>query len=202
MAFLRILPVMMLLVACGCGRAQHTRPIVPPTELTPAERTFQNVWDSASEVLISYRFKVDQLDRRSGTVTTLPQGGRHFFEWWRRDKATVSGALENTVQPLYRTAIVRIIKKSDGEYHPVVTIKVSRLLSGPGQVKHPHPAAPGTVGGRKKDKEREYMVIAIGTSGDSAPASAKRSPGDDVLAKRIADEIRTLAYQKRTSLTR
>ena len=202
MAFSRIIPVMMLLTACGCGRALHTRPIVSPVPLTADEQRFQNVWDSVSEVLVSYRFKIDQLDRRGGTITTLPLAGRHFFEWWRRDKVTVAGALENTVQPLSRTATVRIIKKSDGQYDPVVTIEVSRLLSPPGQIKHPHPTDPDTVGRRRKEKKREYMVIAVGTSDDSAVDSVKRSPNDDMLAKRIADDIRTLTFQKRSGLAR
>jgi len=174
MAFLRMTPVVMLLVAFGCGRAQYTRPIAPPPPLTPAEQEFQAVWDSAIDVLAKYRFKIDQFDRRGGTITTLPQGGRHFFELWRRDKVTTVGALENTVQPLYRTAKVRIIKKkSDGQFHPIVTIEVSRMLYPPGQIRHPHPRDP-----------------------DPAAGAAKRSPNDDVFAKRLADEIRLGVYQK------
>jgi hypothetical protein len=199
MAFLRMTPVVMLLVAFGCGRAQYTRPIVQPAPLTPAEQEFQAVWDSTRDVLTKYRFKIDQLDRRAGTITTLPQGGRHFFEWWRSDKVTTVGALENTVQPLYRTAKVRIIKKkSDGQFHPVVTLKVSRMLYPPGQIKQPYPTDPDPSRDnfKKKKKKPEYMVIAVGTSEAPDGGAPKRSLNDDVFAKRLADEIRLGVYQQ------
>ena len=200
MAISRMIPVALLLAACGCGRALHTSPIVPARELTADERNFQAVWDSATEVLIKYRFEIDQVDRRGGAITTHRQGGRHFFEWWRRDKATAVGALENTVQPLYRTANVRIVKKSGSEYHPIVRIEVSRLVSPPGQIKHPYPADLDDTGRRLEEKKRQYQTIAVGISEDSpddpADDSVKRSPNDDMLAKRIADEIRLGAYQQ------
>ena len=178
-----MIPVVMLLAACGCF-AMHTSPIVPPVEMGPAEKEFQIVWDAASEALVSYRFTVDHRDRRAGLITTDPMGSRHFFEWWRRDKVTASGALENTVQPMYRVVSVHIRKTDQGKYDPVVSITVSRLLP-----KH------------IIKKKEEYLIIGVGSSDGSSKGSGKHSPGDDILAGKIADDIRRIADQKRAGQT-
>jgi hypothetical protein len=127
MTILRMIPVLLLLA--GCSHAMHTQPIVVPKEMSPDEKNFQAVWDASSETLVSYRFSVNLRDRRAGLITTEPMVGKHFFELWRRDKVTSSGALENSVQPIYREVSVRIKKTKDGKYDPVVSIVVSRLLS-------------------------------------------------------------------------
>lgn len=176
----------------------HTRPIVPPSAMTPVEKNFQSVWDATSEVLVDYRFTVDQRNRRAGLITSHPLASRHFFELWRRDKVTASGALENTVQPIYRTVSVRILKEAGGSYHPVVTVTVSRLLSEPGQPEYVWTSYEHVMTASKK---QEHLVIGVGSSDDSRKSAGKRSPGDDLLAKRIADDIRTLAHQKRSART-
>ena len=71
--------------------------------------------DAGREVLLLYRFTINQRDRRAGLITTNPTASRHFFEWWRRDKATASGALENSVQPIYREVSVEIRKTDEGK---------------------------------------------------------------------------------------
>ena len=193
MAILRMIPVVMLLAMCGCY-AMHTTPIVQPAEMGPAEKGFQAVWDAANETLNTYRYTVNQRNRRYGRITTDRLGGRHFFEWWRRDKATATGALENSVQPIYRVVAVDIRKTGEGEYKPVVTITVSRLLE-------------KEVSGRKAKKvsEREakeitdregYMTLAIGRSEGDVKDTEKRSFDDDALARRIANDIKSLAHQK------
>jgi hypothetical protein len=177
MAILRMIPVVMLLAMCGCF-AMHTRPIVQPAEMSPAEKGFQAVWDATNETLNTYRYTVNQRDRRYGRITTDPLGSRHFFEWWRRDKATATGAWENSVQPIYRVVAVDIRKTGEGEYNPVVTITVSRLLT-------------------KNVSDREsHLTLAVGRSEGAAKDSEKRSFGDDALARRIANDIKSLAHQK------
>ena len=180
MTFLRSVLLVLTLAACGCAR--HTRPLVRPAELSQAEKNFQAVWDAAAEVLVSYRFTVDQRDRRAGLIITEPLAGRHFFEWWRRDEVTASGALENTVQPIYRVASVHINKAGDGSYSPVVTITVSRRLAMPKS--------------RKAPTREDFLVLGVGTSDESHRRSGKPSPSDDLLAGRIANDIRALAAKK------
>ena len=191
MALFRIIPVAILLAACGC--AQHTTPIVPPTELTPAEKNFQAVWDASNEVLSSYRYPVARRARRAGLITTKPMASRHFFEWWRRDKASASGALENSVQPIYREVSVQISRTDKGKYHPVVSVTVSRLL----------------LGGRNSNRilstydlvttpsRKERLILGVGSSEGTGGDSGKHSPDDDILAGKIAKDISSLAERKR-----
>jgi hypothetical protein len=161
--------------------------------MTSVERNFQAAWDASSEVLAGYRFTVDRRDRRAGLITTEPTASRHFFEWWRRDKATASGALENSVQPIYREASVQIRKTDAGKYHPVVSVIVSRLLSGglgSGNIMIPYKQD------IRRRKKQEYLVLGVGRSDGSGRDSTKHSPADDVLASRIAEDIRQLADRK------
>jgi hypothetical protein len=201
MAILRMIPVVMLLAMCGCF-AMHTTPIVQPAEMGPAEKGFQAVWDATNETLNTYRFTVNQRSRRYGRITTDPLGAKHFFEWWRRDKATATGALENSVQPIYRVVAVDIRKTGEGEYKPVVTITVSRLLAREDSGREAREVFNRKA---KKDSDREanevsdqekYITLAIGRSEGAAKDSEKRSFGDDALARRIANDIKSLAHQK------
>ena len=191
MAMFRIISVAVLLAACGC--ASHTRPIVPPAEMTPAEKNFQAVWDASCEVLSSYRFTVDRRDRRAGLITTEPMASRHFFEWWRRDKATASGALENTIQPIYREVSIRIRETDEGKYLPVVSVTVSRLLWG----RSNYSRAMASYEQVTTPRRQERLVLGVGRSDNIRGDSGKYSSGDDVLAGKIAEDIRRLADRKR-----
>ena len=191
MAVFRIVSVTILLAACGCAR--HTRPIVPPRELTPGEKNFQAVWDAGCEVLSSYRYTVDRRDRRAGLITTKPMASKHFFEWWRRDKVTASGALENSVQPIYREVSVQIRKTDEGKYDPVVSVTVSRLLSGGSSSNRtlaPYERVTTTP------TRRDRLVIGVGRSDNTRGEPGKHSPGDEILAGKIAEDIRRLADRK------
>ena len=190
MAVFRIISVAILLAACGC--AWHTRPIVSPAEMTPTEKNFQAVWDASCEVLLSYRFTVDRRDRRAGLITTESMASRHFFEWWRRDKTTAAGALENTVQPIYREVSVQIRKTDEGKYHPVVSVTVSRLLSDEDSsrpILEPYERVTTPI-------RYDRLIIGVGSSDKIRRGSGKYSPGDEVLAGKIAEDILRLADRK------
>ena len=194
MAVFRIIPVAILLAACGC--AQHTRPIVSPVEMTPTERNFQAVWDASREVLSSYRFTVNRRDRRAGLITTEPMASRHFFEWWRRDKATASGALENSIQPIYREVSVQIRKTDKGKYYPVVSVTVSRLLTNSSSDRVLSSYELVTT-----PRRQDRLVIGVASSDSTRGDSGKHSPGDEVLTGKIAEDIRRLADEKRAGNT-
>jgi hypothetical protein len=188
----------MLVIACGCSSAKYTTPIVQPDTLTAEEKNFQAVWDASSEVLIDYRFSIDRLDRRAGVISTDPQASKHFFELWRRDKTTRKGALENTVQPLYRVATVKIIKSGEGNYSPRVTIRVLRD-DAMGNT-NPSYGLPNLSEDRRAPSGltgvEDAVVIGVGCSDDSGKVDGKSSPDDDLLARRLAEEIRQLARRK------
>ena len=188
----RIISVAILLAIGGCAR--HTTPLVPAAELTADEQKFQAVWDAGSEVLKSYRFDINKTNRRAGLITTSPMASRHFFEFWRRDVVTASGALENSVQPMYREVAVRIRKTGEGKYAPVVTVTASRLLTATGGFyrsgREPYEKV-------KAPTREERLIMSEGSSDGSLKDSDKHSPGDDMLAEKLAEDIRTLAAKKR-----
>ncbi|MCP4378522.1 MAG: hypothetical protein GY794_20395 [bacterium] len=186
---------MVLLTACGCAR--YTTPIVAPTKMTPVEKRFQEIWDASAEVLLSYRFTIDRRDRRSGVMTIAPTASKHFFEWWRRDKTDATGALENSVQPMYREVTVQIRKAGEGKYRPVVSVIVSRLLSERSSANR-HLSSYQLV---STPDRRDRLVVGLANSEKSRKGMEKYSPGDEILARKIADDIQRLSDQKRTGNT-
>jgi hypothetical protein len=190
MSLFRIITVAVLLTVCGCAR--YTRPVVVPTKMTPIEKRFQAIWDASAEVLLSYRFTVDRRDRRSGVMTTSPMASRHFFEWWRRDKTDTSGALENSLQPIYREVTVQIRKTGEGKYHPVVSIVVSRLLAARSSTNR-HLSSYQLV---TTPDRNDRLIIGFANSDKSRKGTGKYSPGDEILARKIAADIQRLADQK------
>ncbi len=113
---------------------QHTKPL--QRELaTQEERNFQALWSGARTVLKKYGFTLDRQDRRDGIITTEAVVGGHFFEFWRKDAATIFSYKENTVQTIMRAAKVTIhhIKDSD-EFDFTVEIFMARMNRPPLQL--------------------------------------------------------------------
>jgi len=106
----------------------YATPVVPPREMTDAERNFEAVWQASLHVLGRYGFQIDRQDRRTGIITALPLTGKHYFELWRRDAVTAFDLAENTLQTIYRTATVTVRSKPDrpDQYEATVGILVAR----------------------------------------------------------------------------
>ncbi|MDY6914563.1 MAG: hypothetical protein SVT52_08930 [Planctomycetota bacterium] len=120
--------IVALVAATVYGCAGYTEPVGPPPRLTTARRNFQNVWDASLTVLGRYDFTIDRKDVRAGLITTLPQTGKHFFEFWRHDTATRRDLAENSLHTIYRSATVRIRPTSPGAetFTADVTVEVTR----------------------------------------------------------------------------
>ncbi len=129
--------VLALLVSTvGVGCANYTEPIAPLRPLTPSERNFRIVWRASLDVLRSYGFRIDRMDPRDGVISTFAMTGKHFFEFWRKDTATVSSAAESAIQTIYRDVTVTLRPAdADGRaYYAFVIVRAKRSDLGTPQV--------------------------------------------------------------------
>ena len=78
------------------------------------ETDFDALWESCQEVLRRHRFRLDQVDRRSGTITTFPETSQSFFEFWRHDVDTAYDRLESTLRTVRRRAVVQVDRNEAG----------------------------------------------------------------------------------------
>lgn len=92
----------------GC---QQQLPVSPAASM--AERNFNAVWDASVEVLRSYRFTLDRMDKRAGVITTLPLTSAQWFELWRHDAVTPTDVAESSLHTIYRQVTVTI-RRRDG----------------------------------------------------------------------------------------
>jgi len=116
-----------LFVLPGCP-VQYTAPATQPAGLSPAGRDFEAVWQASRQTLRRYHFELDSQNRRSGTITTAPLTGMHFFEVWRKDAARPVDFGESTIQTLYRIATVTIQTVPPGSrtYQARVAVRLFR----------------------------------------------------------------------------
>lgn len=118
--------IAMVLSVMSAGCVHYTLPSQPAAEMTPAQRSFDNVWQASQYVLRKYYFTLDREDRRSGTMTTEAMTGRQILEWWRRDAVTWEDTYESSLHTIYRLATVKIVKNDAGEFEPTVHVVVGR----------------------------------------------------------------------------
>lgn len=121
----KILAICML---CAWGAGCH-RP-VQPTEPTARqihladEGDFDRLWEDSQEVLRRHGFRLDRVDRRSGTITTFPVTSQSVLEFWRHDVDTPFDLMESTMRTVRRTATVQIDRRqADAEADIAVTVR-------------------------------------------------------------------------------
>jgi hypothetical protein len=89
------------------------------------------LWEAAQETLRRHRFHLDQVDRRAGVITTIPEGSQHFFEFWRHDVQTGPDFWEATLNPIRRRAEVRVSRADDGTWTQLAVVVHKQRLSSP-----------------------------------------------------------------------
>jgi len=122
-----IVLVVLAATLAGCAPS-YTEPIVAPRQLSGEEKAFEDVWQATLTTLRKYNFELDRQDRRAGTITTAPLLGKHITEFWRKDAATRTDAMESTIQTIYRIARVDIRPTAPkaGTFTPRVQVSVYR----------------------------------------------------------------------------
>ncbi|MFP4139913.1 MAG: hypothetical protein ACOCWV_03350 [Planctomycetota bacterium] len=122
----------MIVLAAACvtgGCASHTEPVVDVGPRTDAERNFQAVWDASLTTLREWGWEIAYADRRAGRIVTQPMTGKQFWEFWREDAATRHGALESSLQTIFRQAHVTVRRREDAEDQYAVTAYVTETRS-------------------------------------------------------------------------
>ncbi|HOF19550.1 MAG TPA: hypothetical protein PK082_11620 [Phycisphaerae bacterium] len=196
------LPVLALLAAtlAAAGCANYTEPVVAPGAMTPAERNFEAAWLAAREVLGRYDFQIDREDRRSGTITTLPMTGKHWWEFWRKDAATRRDLIESTLQTIYRQAKVSIRPAGADGYQVSVEVQAYRSNLQELQVTNTSEAydlftLPG------EEKERKKHLLEYVRDDDQGGAQDRREwmtplGRDAGLEAKLAADIRAAAGRR------
>ncbi len=120
----------------GC-QPQHVKPFDPgPT--TAAEQNFEALWQSARSVLKRRGFELDRQDRRDGVITTYAATSGQFFEFWRKDAATIFSQRENTLQKIMRAAKVSLHRvEGTNRYDLEVEVLMARSNKPPVQISDP-----------------------------------------------------------------
>ena len=113
------------LLAAGCQRpAQPVEPMSQRVQLADPDG-FDVLWESCQEVLRRHRFRLDYVDRRSGTITTFPETSQSLFEFWRHDVDTAYDLWESTLRTVRRRAVVQV-DREEGGHGGQVTVTVYR----------------------------------------------------------------------------
>jgi len=182
-----------MLAAMGVGGCvRYTTPEAPPAERTEADRNFEALWDASRQVLRKYYFSIDREDRRAGVITTYPMTGKHFFEFWRRDSVAIGDTVERSIQQTYHTATVRIRRTGDSTYDPLVEIVLSRPPTvGDNIISTREAYRSLDVSGKRSRKDIEEVRLR-----GQAKKLGDRLPGGERLARKMSDEIRSLAVRK------
>jgi hypothetical protein len=82
--------------------------------------------ETAKDVLRFNGFELDRTDARAGVVTSIPEPGAHFFEFWRGDFADAGGLWESTLNPIRRRAVV-MLRHADSQWELSVEVQKQRL---------------------------------------------------------------------------
>jgi len=117
---------LLLVAAAWVGGGCASGPVVRDEPVTL--QNYDAAWDSALEVLREeYYFRINREDRRTGYVSTMPEVGKSWFEFWRKDGATRRDTLESSIQTIFRTAIVTFVPlENPNEFRINVEVKVAR----------------------------------------------------------------------------
>lgn len=88
------------------------------------------LWEAIQETLRRGRFRLDQVDRHAGLVTTMPETSQQFFEFWRHDVDTKEDLWESTLNLIRRRVHVNLARAEDGRSGELgVTVYKERFSS-------------------------------------------------------------------------
>ena len=95
-------------LAGGCQRPVQTAEPLSQQVVLVDDAQFDALWESCQEVLRRHRFRLDRVDRRSGTITTFPETSQSLIEFWRHDVDTSYDRFESTLRTVRRRAVVQV----------------------------------------------------------------------------------------------
>jgi hypothetical protein len=124
-----------ILLAAGCGRQTVSPEPALFVYTGPASKAV--VVQAAREVLSRLEFPIEKLDVEQGILRTRPWRGAQFFEFWRRDNASVFDVVEANLQTIRRTVELHVVREgpepmpedpnAPGPWRITCTVSVQRL---------------------------------------------------------------------------
>jgi hypothetical protein len=86
--------------------------LVDPNETTRFiyDASYDNIWKQGISILNDAGFVIDRQDYRLGVLTTKPLPSAQFIEFWKPQHASVTNAMENTVNNQRRSIRLSISK--------------------------------------------------------------------------------------------
>ena len=117
-----------VLVACagvlaGCTAPARDGEVATASFADVSHEQRDTLWDAAQDVLREQQFRLDWVDRRSGSIRTQPLTSQQAFEFWRKDVDTSYDLLEATMRTVRRTVDVTLAGGDAGE---TLTVTVRR----------------------------------------------------------------------------
>ena len=166
MARTNLVVVLGVVALAGCHRpVQPTEPTAQRV-LVADETGEDRLWGAAQEVLRRHRFPLDRVDRRNGTITTLPVTSQSFFEFWRHDVDTAFDLAEASLRMVRRSAVVQLDRHTEsGEATVTVTVRRETFAtperqfnSSAASLRVFGDALPGVRGERLLTREDDYWI--------------------------------------------
>jgi hypothetical protein len=84
------------------------------------------LWNRCQHVLRDHRFELDQINRRTGTIVTVPETSQQYFEPWRDDAVTRYDRFEANLNTIRRYAIVTVEPTGRWPAEPTITVEVRK----------------------------------------------------------------------------
>jgi hypothetical protein len=166
MARTNLVVALAVVALAGCHRP--IQPTEPTTQrVLVADATGEDrLWEAAQEVLRRHRFPLDRVDRRSGTITTLPVTSQSFFEFWRHDVDTAFDLAEASLRTVRRSAVVQLDRHPEsGEVTVTVTVRRETFATPERQFNSSASSLrvfgdelPGVRGERRLTREDDYWI--------------------------------------------
>jgi hypothetical protein len=96
-----------------------------PATTGATSQDFDKLCNACQDTARDFLFSIDRTDYREGLITTRPMISKQFFEFWRRDTATVDDCMQSSLQTIRRTIRFEIVHEADGSYsaHPKVVVE-------------------------------------------------------------------------------
>jgi len=123
----RFLEVVVLLTVAGCATTV-TKPIADcwDVQADPTE-----LWQVCQAELRSRGFRLDRVDRRSGSLKSHPRISSQWFEFWGRDVVTASDWAESSLHTIRRTVELDMTRQAPHCCRLRCRVAVERLTPEP-----------------------------------------------------------------------
>lgn len=189
-----LIAVSVMIAGCAGPRKAGYAESLPLTRFDDREQS-DRLWHAVEDTLRCEGFQLDRVDRRAGTITTLPETSQQFFEFWRHDVRTSRDLWEATLNPIRRW--VEVSQEAEANQTVLRVVVHKQRLSSPDRqfnstiaaYRYFDEALPSTTGlirptgeynqwldiGRDADMEDHLLRVIGGRAGLSVAVNSSKS---------------------------